>query len=367
MECKGIQEKLSAYLEKMVSPEEKQLIEEHLTSCGLCRSTLEDLKRTGELVRDLEEVEPPPWLAKKIMSRIRAEEEGKRGIFQKLFYPLHIKIPIEALATVFIAVIAVYMFKAVEPDLKSVPLRPGIEPALPRVEAPGQLQQPGVASSPKKQKAVPQGSPEPVQEKVSAAARDESSLETRIKEKRVSKAAKEELPAPEIKQPSPAPAFTEEKGEEGAGRSEAGKGPAELQRPEALRQQRSDLEPDRKEKEQLAFSAARDAGERKAQAGATPLKKMADKKTEPMDIKVYVRDMSHARQEIEALLAQMGAYRIETKSQADRAIINAVLKSEKVEELIEKLKQTGELQDREAYFGSLQGEASIRIEIFSNR
>ena len=94
MECKGIKEKLCAYLEGIVSPEEKRIIEEHLPSCPECRKNLADLKKAGELVKDLAEVEPPAWFTQKIMSRIRAEEEKKKGLWQKLFYPLHIKIPI---------------------------------------------------------------------------------------------------------------------------------------------------------------------------------------------------------------------------------------------------------------------------------
>ena len=118
MECKGIREKLCAYLEGVVSPEESRIIEEHLNSCQECGTNLADLKKAEDLVKDLAEVEPPAWLTQKIMSRVRAEGERKKGIFQRLFYPLHIKVPIQALATVFIAVIAVFVFRAVEPEMK---------------------------------------------------------------------------------------------------------------------------------------------------------------------------------------------------------------------------------------------------------
>ena len=100
MECEGIREKLSAYLEGVLPPEEKRPIEAHLISCQQCSSAFEDLKKTGAFLKNLEEVEPPPWMTKKIMARVRAAQEKKRGILQKLFYPLHIKVPIESLATV---------------------------------------------------------------------------------------------------------------------------------------------------------------------------------------------------------------------------------------------------------------------------
>ena len=142
MECKIIREKLSAFLEGAVSPEESTLIGEHLQACQTCSMALEDLRKTEVLVKGLEKVEPPAWLKQKVMARIRAEEEAKKSILQKLFYPLHVKIPIEAFATVLIAVAAIYIFKAVEPDIERIPsassgpvaLAPRGEKAVPKTD-----------------------------------------------------------------------------------------------------------------------------------------------------------------------------------------------------------------------------------------
>lgn len=148
MECKGIREKLSSYLEGMVSPEEKRLIEQHLPSCQECSTAVVDLKKTRELVQTLEEVEPPPWFTQKVMARVRAEEEARKSLLQKLFDPLRVKVPIQALATVFIVVIAIYVFKAGEPEMKKSVQAPSVtgqvtlsdeaskQPAEPRTESP---------------------------------------------------------------------------------------------------------------------------------------------------------------------------------------------------------------------------------------
>ena len=118
MECSEIQERLSAYIEGSVSSEEEGLIEEHLKACQQCSESLTDLKKTLEYVQNLEEIEPPPWLKQKVMARVRSEAEAKRGIFQKIFYPLHIKLPIEALAVIFIVVTTIYVFKTMQPELE---------------------------------------------------------------------------------------------------------------------------------------------------------------------------------------------------------------------------------------------------------
>jgi hypothetical protein len=52
------------------------------------------------------------------MALVRSEAEEKRGLLKRLLYPLHIKLPIEALATILIAVTTIYVFKAIQPEVK---------------------------------------------------------------------------------------------------------------------------------------------------------------------------------------------------------------------------------------------------------
>jgi len=118
MDCAAIQEKLTAYLEGMISPEEKLVIDEHLTLCQKCRESFADLKKTMEYVKNLEDVEPPAWLTQKVMERIKTEVKPKKGILQKLFYPLYIKLPLEAAAAILIVVTALYIFKTIHPEVK---------------------------------------------------------------------------------------------------------------------------------------------------------------------------------------------------------------------------------------------------------
>jgi len=120
MTCKEIEKRLPAYLEDLLSPEEKQDVEDHLASCLRCCETLADLKRTQTCLEDLDEVEPPPFLEQRIMARVREEAEQKQGILRKLFRPLYIKIPIQALATLLVAVVAIYIYQKGEPEMKRI-------------------------------------------------------------------------------------------------------------------------------------------------------------------------------------------------------------------------------------------------------
>src|SRR3989304_4275901 len=98
-----MEEKLAAYIEGTLSEEEKSIIEEQLKESEEMRETLSDLRKTIQLLQGLEEVETPNWFTEKIMSRVREGTEQKKGIFERLFFTLHIKLPIQVFAVIILA------------------------------------------------------------------------------------------------------------------------------------------------------------------------------------------------------------------------------------------------------------------------
>lgn len=119
MTCKDIEKKLTAYQEGILSPEERSLVESHLASCAQCSSALTDLEKTVGLIKNLHEIEPPPWFTQKIMAQVREEAEKKNSLLKKLFYPFHIKIPIEAFATLCVVALGLYVYKTSGPEIKT--------------------------------------------------------------------------------------------------------------------------------------------------------------------------------------------------------------------------------------------------------
>ncbi|MBI5204956.1 MAG: DUF2275 domain-containing protein [Nitrospirae bacterium] len=118
MECNKVQEKLSALIDGILSQDEKMLVEKHLKSCEKCREALSELKKTIGHIKNQEEIEPPAWLTQKVMAKIKAEAAPKKGLFEKLFYPLRIKLPVGAVATIAIAVTTIYIFKSIQPEIQ---------------------------------------------------------------------------------------------------------------------------------------------------------------------------------------------------------------------------------------------------------
>ena len=189
MECRDVRKNLSAYLEGMVSPEDRELIDQHLGSCRACSKALYELNRTGEVLRNLQEVETPPGMKHKIMARVREEAEPKKGFIQKLFYPLHIKVPLEALATVLIAVIAVYVFKTVEPQMKGLQVPSVREPVIARQEAPYPARAPAAEPRAPREKSVLQETPAEAKAKDFAVAQEEPEKRAAKKEAALAPAA----------------------------------------------------------------------------------------------------------------------------------------------------------------------------------
>ncbi len=135
MNHNDIRHKLSDYLDGAIPAKEKAEIEEHLKACEKCSDALAELRKTIEQVRQVEEVEPPAWMTQKIMASVRAEAE-KKSIFHRLFYPLAVKLPIQAVAVLFMAVTAFYIYESVHPAMKfaEAPMEQAPAPAPTRPE-----------------------------------------------------------------------------------------------------------------------------------------------------------------------------------------------------------------------------------------
>ncbi|MFQ5960947.1 MAG: zf-HC2 domain-containing protein [Candidatus Methylomirabilales bacterium] len=121
MRCGEIQEQLSAYLEDELEPAERRNIEVHLEECAHCRQELALLQRTVSTLQSLEEVEAPPRLTAAIQTAISVRERFSwRRLASRLFFPLHIKLPLEAMALVLITLGVVYVYRSA-PELAQAP------------------------------------------------------------------------------------------------------------------------------------------------------------------------------------------------------------------------------------------------------
>jgi hypothetical protein len=126
MEHHIVRHKLSEYIDGSVTAEEEAEMEEHLKTCTVCSDALRELKKTVEHIKTVKEVEPPAWMTQKTMAKVRADaEKKKKGMFQRLFFPLQVKLPIQAVAVLFLAVTVFYIYRNIQPapNLSEAPIQ----------------------------------------------------------------------------------------------------------------------------------------------------------------------------------------------------------------------------------------------------
>jgi anti-sigma factor RsiW len=291
--CKDIQEIISAYLDGAVSPDQKRLVAEHLASCPECSALREDLGKTVELVKGLEEVEPPPWLAQKIMAHVKDEAEKEVGVFRRLFYPLRIKIPLQAFATLLIVGLVFYVYKGTVPELQQAKAPSGAEEVLPQ-------------KAPRAHFAESPPAPAPGNRPPAGQARDES--------------------APASVAPAPS----------GAGIEGSRQG---AEKPLLLRSA------EKTEAEAGAGIAvkAKEAPKAGAPAALSAPRSVA-KAAEPVDVTLRVVDMKSAAAEVEELLRQAGSRNVARESREGSEFLAAELQREKARTLVEKLDDIGDVE-----------------------
>lgn len=121
MDHDSIRHKLSEYLDGAVTPAEKLLIEKHLAKCSDCRKSLRELEKTVRHLRNLGELEPPPWLAVRIMARVREEAGREKGLLRRLLHlPLRWRVSVEAVALVFLCVTGYLVYRNVSSELPQI-------------------------------------------------------------------------------------------------------------------------------------------------------------------------------------------------------------------------------------------------------
>jgi len=153
-ECEEIQAWLSDYLEGTLESGRHRVVEDHLYLCPNCQAVADDLAESIKSVASLPSVDPPPGFTQKVMAQVREDAVGP-SVWERIFQPLSIKIPIHATAVVLVGVLAVYLYQKSEAPqrelLKSVPaesemaLRQDLKESdaqiAPRVAAPMALSQ----------------------------------------------------------------------------------------------------------------------------------------------------------------------------------------------------------------------------------
>ncbi len=344
MTCKEIEDQLPGMIDGALPETEKKRIEAHLETCASCRKSFADLRISDERVKSLEDVEPPPWLKTRVMARVRAEAEQKEGFLRRFFYPLHIKVPIQALATVLIAVVAWNVYKTGEPEFRQMAPPVTTVREVPQVQAPPvpaagiAKRDESLAIREKKAFAPP---PAPGQEAApqrAATVREETTADAEKPVEQL-KAAKRAAEPPK-----------DDDARRGTGAADrVAEAPALDQKQKAMKAP--------------VGAVAKEAGKQEAPAAASPMLSAAVSQQPELEITLPVRDPQAAANEVETILKQVSAQAVERQAREGRVILTARIKTERLEALRERLKSLGPVQERVHAAPRPGGSLTIRMEI----
>lgn len=366
MSCKKIRDSLSPYLEGLVSAEEKRAVREHLDRCSQCRATLEDLEKTQALLNSMEEVEPPPWMAAKIMARVRdeAEKASLKG-WRKFFYPFHIKIPLQAFATILVVVLAVQLYKTMEPrfdptsgrmaakaPVVSEDARQGFQEAAPMLrhdKTPATEKAPRSKAKPPEPAKESLPAPEPGRDAFHAGGGDLDKHEMPKPAAEIRAAAEAGNETALKTAPAPAPSARMKAAPPSAPAAAIPEYPHA-----AAAQSRAKAKADMEMSAEQSYRA-----EKKAMSRDFALKSMGT--TAPVEIALQTADAANAAREIEEFLKKIGAANVSRKAEDGRQIITAETNREGAAALVKKLNELGKASTGPAQWPT--DRFNIKIEI----
>ncbi len=360
MQCAEARKRLSDYMDGLLSAEDAALMCSHIAGCRECQGAWSELNKTVGHIRNLEEVEPPAWLTQKVMARVKEEARAEKGIWRKLFHPLHIKLPLEALAAVLIAATALYIFNVTGGELKitgSQPLQVG-EQSAPK-EDNAVTKSSGTAENKSTRESKNALKKEPARTLRSQVPKTEIASEPALKESGKSAPHQEALASPKGVLPGPpaqGPSVEVERSKAPAGAAAGYGGPVarDEQREEAPMTHA--VSPSNE-----AMTQGRMEGHSMKKAeGAFPSDQITGK---TISFALEVDDPVRAVKEVKRVLAKLGGRITATEALPDGTAVTTELDSQRISELFKKLKTVGKIRKKEPPAALHEGTATIKIEL----
>jgi anti-sigma factor RsiW len=337
MDCRDIQKRLSAYLDGLLSTDEKETVDTHLSSCSHCGLFFEELQRARRLLRDLGDVEPPPWLSQKIMTRVREEAEQKESFWKQLCYPFPLRLSAQALGVLVIAVLAFQVYRTIAPEIVMTPQlvpAPQVEKSLRKEEA--------ATPAPARETAV---SPDRREQEEVAATKDKGIARDR-ELRQTAPAGVSAGKKPQVPQHATPETNAEKKSFAAA----------------ALNQPQSAVVPGKPDKEGLgAFGKEEDVQVHAPAPSGTVAAGVAQEALP--SIVVLSGDIPAARKEVGKIVAALGGKTIETSEQERGAVIIVEVAAVHFGALSESVGKLGELKSTPQISALAEGPLRLRIEI----
>ena len=120
MDCAGIDELLSEYIDGTLDSKTVQMVEKHISVCVDCKETLASLRAMVEELNALEPMKAPADFLEKIHQRMEPRSDFSR-LFKKLFVPFKIKIPLQLAAAATASILVVMVLNLQKSEYQKTP------------------------------------------------------------------------------------------------------------------------------------------------------------------------------------------------------------------------------------------------------
>jgi hypothetical protein len=347
MNHNDIRHMLSEYIDGAVLPEDRAAIEEHLKTCEKCAEALKELRQAVAHIKSVEEIDPPAWMTQKIMAKVRVEA-GEKSWFQRFFFPLHIKLPLEAIGVLFIAVTALFIYQNMQPSMKAS--KPQLQDHAPAKEPPAVI-----ARNEEHRSAEPSLRSKDLPQSPGYKALDmKQEYEKPAQPMLESQAA---TPAPSPSKPAEQPAATGYAAEKKAYTADSENYRSFLSKDEASRGMMQ-------ERATTSTSAVPEATVKaKPVAPAAPIAgTVSADKTIPVII-VKVKNVEAAVAEVEKAISQVNGSIVRRELPGSKMIFFVTIKAQRAAEFKNKLKLLGEIKEQPGEWESQKEQVELRIEI----
>jgi hypothetical protein len=114
--CQDAQDLFSALVDEVIEPGLRRELQTHLSGCPGCRRELEAFQKTLRALGALLPLRAPAGFADRVL-RAAGHEPWHRRLLRRLFVPVRVKVPLEAVALLLVAVGAVYVAQR-SPELR---------------------------------------------------------------------------------------------------------------------------------------------------------------------------------------------------------------------------------------------------------
>ena len=149
MNCNDIDNLLYDYLTERLNPGERKNMEAHLETCELCRGNLAIMRETLPLLDYWTPPEVSEGFADRVLANISPQKEPLwERVKEKIFFPIHIKLPVHAFAAAAVIFLVVFAYRsAFTPEIDTIPRKLTIETRIISAKIPIIIETPDIDSA----------------------------------------------------------------------------------------------------------------------------------------------------------------------------------------------------------------------------